>query len=210
MRRSHAVAALAVAGLAAATLFQVVRRPRPITVDYPLEGADLSARVPAAHRGVARRQPWRHGVVDRRRLRRGRRVALHATSRGDPLKVGPIDPRAVGVTNEPPKLTPEQAVAHGWRPDAATWEAIKKGSTGRPAVVTITGYADAGSRRAVSRGRVSIRTSTDPVGAPIFYRDVPLMPSEGREGRHQAARPEVRAADRVAAAQRRGYREPGA
>ena len=112
----------------------------------------------------------------------GTAASLHATSRGEPLEVGPIDPRAVGVTNEPPKLTPEQAVAHGWKPDAATWEAIKKGSTRRPAVVTITGYADEGRRRAVSRGRVSIRTSTDPVGAPIFYRDVPLMPSKGEKG----------------------------
>jgi hypothetical protein len=67
-------------------------------------------------------------------------------------------------------------------PDGATWEAIKKGSTEKAAVLTITGYRDAASRRAVSRGRFSIRTSTDPVGAPIFYRDVPLMPSEGEKG----------------------------
>ena len=33
-----------------------------------------------------------------------------------------------------------------------------------------------------SQGKVSIRTSTDPVGAPIFYRDVPLMPSETEKG----------------------------
>ena len=32
------------------------------------------------------------------------------------------------------------------------------------------------------RGQVSIRTSKDPVGAPIFYRDVPLMPSETEKG----------------------------
>ena len=34
----------------------------------------------------------------------------------------------------------------------------------------------------MSRGQVTIRTSTDPVGAPIFYRDVPLMPSEAEKG----------------------------
>ena len=182
MRRSHAVAALAVAGLAAATLFQVVRRPRPITVDYPLEGAVFPPEFPPPTLEWRDASPgatvWSIDVA----FAEGAAASLHATSRGEPLKVGPIDPRAVGVTNEPPKLTPEQAVAHGWKPDAATWEAIKKGSTGRPAVVTITGYADAGSRRAVSRGRVSIRTSTDPVGAPIFYRDVPLMPSKGEKG----------------------------
>jgi hypothetical protein len=96
------------------------------------------------------------------------------------MEIGEIDPRAVGATNELPKLTPEQAAARTWRPDAATWAAIKEGSTEREAVLTITGYADEGSRRPLSRGRVSIRTSTDPVGAPVFYRDVPLMPSEGR------------------------------
>ncbi len=34
----------------------------------------------------------------------------------------------------------------------------------------------------MSRGQVVIRTSKDPVGAPIFYRDVPLMPSEEQKG----------------------------
>jgi tetratricopeptide (TPR) repeat protein len=34
----------------------------------------------------------------------------------------------------------------------------------------------------LSSGSVRIRTSTDPVGAPIFYRDVPLMPSAAEKG----------------------------
>ena len=34
----------------------------------------------------------------------------------------------------------------------------------------------------LSRGQVTIQTSRDPVGAPIFYRDVPLMPSAGENG----------------------------
>ncbi|MGD0941468.1 MAG: tetratricopeptide repeat protein [Terracidiphilus sp.] len=34
----------------------------------------------------------------------------------------------------------------------------------------------------VSTGQVSIETSQDPVGAPIFYRDVPLMPSQTEKG----------------------------
>ncbi len=36
--------------------------------------------------------------------------------------------------------------------------------------------------RVVSCGSVSFQSSADPVGAPIFYRDVPLMPSETKEG----------------------------
>jgi len=41
--------------------------------------------------------------------------------------------------------------------------------------VTITGYADDGAKQAVSRGQVTIRTSSDPVSAALFYRDVPLI-----------------------------------
>ena len=39
---------------------------------------------------------------------------------------------------------------------------------------------------AAIRGQVRIETSRDPVGAPIFYRDVPLDAIRNREGRHQA------------------------
>jgi Flp pilus assembly protein TadD len=108
--------------------------------------------------------------------------SLQATARGEPPQIGEIDPRAVGPTNKPPELTPEQAATHTWRPDAGTWEAIKKASTEKAAVLAIAGYQDESMRRVVSRGRVSIRTSSVPVGAPIFYRDVPLMPSKGEKG----------------------------
>ncbi len=56
------------------------------------------------------------------------------------------------------------------------WSAIKKHDA---ATVTISGLADG---RLVSRGSVRILTSRDPVGASIFYRDVPLMPSETQTG----------------------------
>ncbi len=111
-------------------------------------------------------------------------------SRGERLRIGEIDPRCVAETNEPPKLTPQQAAARTWTPDAETWAAIKKHSVERPATVTITGFRDQNPDQAVSRGRVAIQTSKDPVGAPIFYRDVPLMPSETGKGRDQAPRPE--------------------
>jgi tetratricopeptide (TPR) repeat protein len=107
---------------------------------------------------------------------------LHATSHGERMRVGEIDARCVGPTNEPPRLTPQQAVARTWTPDAETWQAIKNRSTARPASVTITGIRGQTPGEAVSVGRVSIRTSKDPVGAPIFYRDVPLMPSEVQKG----------------------------
>ena len=109
-------------------------------------------------------------------------AAIHATSTGEPLRIGRIDPDCVAATNEPPKLTPRLAAAHSWTPDVATWQAIKRHSVASPAAVTIAGFRGDASHQAVSRGEIHIRTSADPVGAPIFYRDVPLMPSELEKG----------------------------
>ncbi|HXY42544.1 MAG TPA: tetratricopeptide repeat protein [Vicinamibacteria bacterium] len=168
--------------LFAAAALWLPRRSQPIVVDYPLEGAVFPPEFPSPlvewRDASPRARLWRIEV----RLGAAEPPALHATSRGEPPVVGEIDPRAVGPTNELPRLTPERAKAHTWRPDAATWDAIKRGSTSRAAQLTITGYSDDAMRHAVSRGRVSIATSTDPVGAPIFYRDVPLMPSKGEKG----------------------------
>ena len=107
---------------------------------------------------------------------------IHAVSRGERLHLGRIDPECISITNELPKLTPMQAAAHTWSPDALLWEHLKKRSLSGFARVTIAGFADAHSLRAMSRGVVTIRTSKDPVGAPVFYRDVPLMPTETQTG----------------------------
>src|ERR1039457_774848 len=101
--------------------------------------------------------------------------AMRLTARGEPMSIGEIDPRCVAESNQPPKLTPEQAAAHSWKPDPAAWSLVKQRSAGRPATVTISGSGGA-------RAQVHISTSKDPVGAPIFYRDVPLMPSEVEKG----------------------------
>jgi tetratricopeptide (TPR) repeat protein len=108
--------------------------------------------------------------------------AIHATSTGQRLRIGRIDPDCVAATNEPPKLTPRVSEAHSWTPDSATWQAIKRHSVASAATVTITGFRGDAADHVISRGQVHIRTSTDPVGAPIFYRDVPLMPSELEKG----------------------------
>jgi len=106
---------------------------------------------------------------------------IHAVSGGERMRIGEIDPRCVGPTNQLPSLTPEQAAAHTWMPDAADWAAIKKRSVAGAATVTISGYAGDGAQP-VSRGQMLLHTSVDPVGAPIFYRDVPLMPSKSQAG----------------------------
>ena len=152
--------------------------PAPITVDYPEEGSVFPPEI------TPPTFLWRDPAKDVTRWRiavsfADGSPAIHAVSPGPRLRIGPIDPDCVSETNQRPTLTPEQAAAHTWTPGAALWNAIKQRSVTAPATVTITGLADG---RAVSSGRVLIRTSKDPVGAPIFYRDVPLMPTETEKG----------------------------
>ena len=109
-------------------------------------------------------------------------AGIRAKSLGERLRIGEIDPRCVSPTNELPTLTPLQAAAHTWIPDAPTWQAIQQHSTEHPATITITGFRNKEQGHSVSRGAVVIQTSKDPVGAPIFYRDVPLMPSATETG----------------------------
>jgi len=112
---------------------------------------------------------WRIGVAFA-----DRSAPLVLESKGELIKPGPLDEACAEAGAEPPKLSPGLAAAHSWKPDPETWTAIKRRSVERPAVITIQGFSSDG-RMPVSSGRVSIRTSKDPVGAPIFYRDVPLI-----------------------------------
>ncbi len=107
---------------------------------------------------------------------------LRADSPGPPMTIGEIDKRCISARNELPSLTPEQAQAHTWIPDEETWDRIKRHSIAGPAKITISGFDQNDSGHALSDGEVEISTSKDPVGAPIFYRDVPLMPSETEKG----------------------------
>ncbi len=59
-----------------------------------------------------------------------------------------------------------------WRPSEADWTEIKRRSTADAATVEIVGLSPAG--KPASSATIRIRTSTDPVGDSIFYREVPL------------------------------------
>jgi tetratricopeptide (TPR) repeat protein len=167
-----------VAGAAALTALQ---QPAAISIDYPQDGSIFPPEI------TAPTFLWRDPAPDAKRWRIDISFAdgspgIHAESRGERLKIGEIDPRCVSATNELPKLSPQQAASWAWTPEEATWAAIKKRSVKRAATVTISGFRDQDQRRPVSAGRIRIQTSADPVGAPIFYRDVPLMPSELEKG----------------------------
>jgi tetratricopeptide (TPR) repeat protein len=61
-----------------------------------------------------------------------------------------------------------------WTPGADKWEVIKKRSLENQAIVTILGVNRWSRGKILSAGRISIKTSKDPVGAPLFYREVNL------------------------------------
>lgn len=151
-----------------------------VAVDYPLEDSIFPPEITAPtfiwHDAAKDATHWQIDIT----FADGS-PALHFQSAGTPPAIGEIDRRCVAPTNELPKLTPEMAASHSWVPDRADWEDIKKHSVAAPASVTVAGYASPESP-AVSAGKVDFTTSRDPVGAPIFYRDVPLMPSETEKG----------------------------
>lgn len=107
-------------------------------------------------------------------------AVMERTVPGVRMKLGAMDPRCVAPTNKPPQLTPQQAEAWTWKPDAATWATIQQHSVESPATISITGLK--GGLPHAATGQIRITTSRDAVGAPIFYRDVPLMPTINTDG----------------------------
>lgn len=148
----------------------------PIVVDYPLAGSvfppDMVAPRFLWHDPAPEADLWLVDVA----LQDGRAHVSLLTEAPPPPR-GEIDPRALGSTNEVYVPTPFQASARSWQPSDAVWKAITAESVGRPAVVTILGTRSDDPGTVLSRGQVRLQTSPDPVGAPLFYRDVPLMPS---------------------------------
>jgi hypothetical protein len=156
---------------------------QPITVDYPLEGSVFPPEIVAPtflwHDADEANRLW---LID---------IAFETTSHhirvltGGQREAPEIDWRAVTDKNAYEE-TEYQASARAWRPSAEQWRIVKELSTEADASITVLGIAgtagDWSDSRIVSRGNVTIRTSKDPVGAMVFYRDVPLMPTKTREG----------------------------
>ncbi|HPG28437.1 MAG TPA: hypothetical protein PLW10_22590, partial [Myxococcota bacterium] len=65
-----------------------------------------------------------------------------------------------------------ESAAPRFRPSEADWQEIKRRSVARDAEIAVVGVG--ADREPRSSGMARIRTSTDPVGDSIFYREVPL------------------------------------
>ena len=61
-----------------------------------------------------------------------------------------------------------------WLPEQGQWEIIKRRSLEKNAQVTILGVTHGITAKIRSAGRITIKTSKDQVGAPLFYREVNL------------------------------------
>ncbi len=145
----------------------------PIAIDVPINGTiyppDIIPPQFAWRDNNSAVTIWRIEVIFGEKAR-----SIQVWSAGEKMQIGPVDEALTGYV--PPTLTPEQAADHTWRPDPKTWEEIKKHSVGQLAKVVITGFESKLAREPLSRAEATISTSKDPVGAPIFYRDVPLIP----------------------------------
>ncbi len=152
-----------------------------ITVDYPLPGSvfppDFTPPTILWHDDDSRARLWRITI----RFDDGA-APITAESDGPPPPRGEIDKDALSPTNEIYQPTGYQRTAKSWTPAPELWAKIQKRSRESDAILSIEGVTGGESQAASSRGEVVFRTSKDPIGGTIFYRDVPLMPSEGRDG----------------------------
>jgi len=149
----------------------------PISTDYPQDGSIFPPGItpPTFIWRDAAASSWQIEIAFS-----DKSAPLKIQAKAERMRIGAIDPECVSNTNELPTLTPQQAASWTWTPDASTWRMIQLHTKESAATVTITGSTE--TRGEVSRSQISLTTSADPVGAPIFYRDVPLMPSAGANG----------------------------
>jgi tetratricopeptide (TPR) repeat protein len=79
----------------------------------------------------------------------------------------------VGRRDDPGRLSFLASRAE-WRPAPGEWEAIKQRCRGKRSEITVLGFRRDAPAQILSRGQVRVMTSEDPVGAPLFYREVNL------------------------------------
>lgn len=183
MRRALSI----VSGLAAAVLAAVLWQERPwqaeaaIEVVYPSDGSVFPPDL------VAPTFLWRDNdsPANHWKLELGGvpgSAPLQFECAGEPPPPGEIDSRCTSDRNAVYAAPATNGPLHSWTPDDGAWKRIRAQCGPSGATVAIRGVRKAWPRRTLSQGRVALSVSKDPVAAPIFYRDVPLMPSEAERG----------------------------
>jgi len=169
---------------AVATAQRTADKLAPLKIDYPLNGTVFPPEIVAPtflwHESAPEADTWLIEVAPS-----GTAKPIYVLSAGRPPAAGEMDPACRRLAEESGQVyerPPYQQSARTWQPDGRLWAAMKESSVERAATVTVVGFASSRPRQPLSRGRMTFATSADPVAAPIFYRDVPLLPSEGEKG----------------------------
>ena len=76
--------------------------------------------------------------------------------------------------NQSENIFTEIVAEKQYKLDAVTWEIVKKNSVSSPAVISVAGINPEENKEVLSSGKIGITISTDSVGAPVFFRAVPL------------------------------------
>ncbi len=160
---------------------------RSVTIDYPFPGSlfppDMVAPTFLFHDGDTGAALW---FVDLEVSGGPGHIYVLTDGRREELVYDPRcgSPEDVKDTYEVPEY---QRTAKGWTPDAEAWGRLTQ-LPEKSVKVSFRGLAEfpdssapAGTRF-LSSGSVSLRISKDPVGAPVFYRDVPLLPTRNEKG----------------------------
>jgi Tol biopolymer transport system component len=145
-----------------------------VTIDYPLNEAVFPPGFPPPtftwHDPAAPANTWLIEVSPG-----DGSGPLYVITKGDAAAPAPeTAPENIPEAARDYKPTPYQRTARRWPASAELWTAVLRGSVEGAATVTIIGFDAGAPGKAISRGAATLRTSADPVGAPIFYRDVPL------------------------------------
>jgi len=145
-----------------------------LTIDYPSNEAvfppDMAAPTFVWSDPARKADTWVIDIVSG-----DRRDHLYVLTQGaTPPRARDSDPRTVSEAAAAYKPPDPPVPLRRWMPDPNTWERITSLSRGQTMIATIIGFCSAEPGQSLSCGRARLTISNDPVGAPIFYRDVPL------------------------------------
>ena len=159
-------------------------RPAPaiarLTDRLPARRLRVPAGVRPPHRPVARRHPRGDRLARRRSSSSARRSSCASSPRGAPpagrdRRAGARRRRTRSTRARPTSARPA-AGPRTPRPGIAS----SARSVDGPARLVIEGLGRRGRGATLARRRLDPHVARIPVGAPIFYRDVPLMPAAAR------------------------------
>jgi tetratricopeptide (TPR) repeat protein len=170
-RLSRCLTALFLIGVTRSQAARASEGPAPLTIDYPLNESVFPPGFPPPtflwHDSAGAATRWRIDVS----LAGGCQLPSVFTQGDAPAPTPEAARQDLPEAARNYRPAPYLASAKRWQPDGGLWAAVQRDCVQGPATVTMVGLE---RDRPVSRGVVAIRTSADPVGAPIFYRDLPL------------------------------------